>query len=341
MFFCIVLSRTTYIQLKRKSSSVLYLLLAVFFMWLIIGCRDITVGSDTPDYIKDFKEMTLNKALSSDSEVVFAVVTYVIRSFTDNYNIYFLLMSMLYCTGLYLLLKKYLHKSDEILIAIFVLFLFGIFYLSVSAVRQIVAIGFTILAFIYADKGKWKSFLLYVGIAFCFHNSALIALLIYPLKKLNLKWFGILIVFVFFVLSMVVPKDFMLLLQVAMESDEMKYSQYGSSYESDLTLSGFFLQLIPLVIVYFRQNKISLDGETKNLFLNCAYLGAGFQAMATVVAEFFRVSIYFSIFDIVLIPLALSSFSKPYRIIGKGLFIAGCLVYMFVLATENVMPLYK
>lgn len=341
ILFCIVLSKTTSIQLQHKSSPVLYLLLVILFMWIIIGCRDITVGSDTPDYVKDFRGMTYNKAIGSSSEVVFALVTYAIRSITDNYHVYFFLMSIIYCSGLYFLLKRYLHKSDEILIAICVLFLFGIYYLSVAAMRQIAAIGFTIYAFMSADKGRWKSFLLLVGIAFCLHNSSLITLLFYPLKRLNLKSFGILIVAGFFILSLVIPKDFMMMLQFAMDSDEIKYSQYGSSNEEGLSLSGFYLQLIPLIFVYLRRNKIPLKEETKNLFLNCAYLGAGFQALTPVVAEFFRVSIYFSIFDIVLIPLALSSLSKPYRVIGKGLFIAGCLVYLFVLSTENVMPIYK
>ena len=335
-----VLRKTTTFQLKQNKSVVLFPFLAVLLIWFIIGSRDVSVGIDTKDYVEDFRTVSLSW-FSESTEPLYILVTYLTRQFTSNYHIFFLIMSLPFCMGVYKLLTKYLHKADEMFLGVCILFLFGIFYLSMAAMRQTAALGFTILAFMAADKNKWKSFAMWAIIAAGFHNTAILALIMYPLRYLNLRKYGILIVVGLYALSLVIPKDFMMLLQLTLDSDNMKYTQYGTDYESELSLSGFYLQLIPLIIVYIRREKLPFDERTRNLFVNCAYLGAGLQSLVTVVAEFYRLSIYFSVFGIVLIPLALSTFLKPYRTLGKIIFALGCLLYIFVLAPASVVPIYK
>ena len=41
------------------------------------------------------------------------------------------------------------------------------------------------------------------------------------------------------------------------------------------------------------------------ILYNCAFLGLSFQLLSIVIAEMFRISMYFSIFNIVLIPLSI------------------------------------
>ena len=234
-------------------------------------------------------------------------------------------------------MRKYLKSSNEILIGVFVLFIFQIYAFSVAAMRQTFALGFVILAFLEADKGRWKRFLLWIALGIGFHNSAVLGLIIYPLRNINLGKYGIFLVAALFGLSLALPRDFMMLIQqyIGFESD-LRYFNYGSSYESELSLSGFIMQLIPLVIIYIRRDKLRLDNHTKNLFLNCAYLGAGLQSIVVVVAEFYRVSFYFAIFDIVLIPLAFSTLSPQTSRIVKTAFILVSLLYLFIISTGSL-----
>ena len=267
-------------------------------------------------------------------------LTYFIRSLTDNYHVFFMAMSICYCMAINKLMKKYLYTSEEVMIGILILFLFGIYHFSSAAIRQTVALGCGVFAFLEADRGSWKKYLLWIAIGMGFHNSAALLLLIYPLRYINLGKYGILLVAAMYGASLVIPKDFLMLIQMSQNSmDELRYSQYGSSYESELSLAGFIIQLIPLSLVYIRRNHLRLEEKTKNLFLNCAYLGVGFQSLVVIVAEFFRVSFYFAIFDIVLIPLALSTLPPKIQTLSKVAFVIGCLVYLFYIGTDATLPI--
>ena len=68
------------------------------------------------------------------------------------------------------------------------------------------------------------------------------------------------------------------------------------------------------------------------MFFMMAYIGLAFQATSGVLFEMFRISFYFCIFDIVLVPLALSTFKGSNSTFIKTAFVLGCLVYIFLLA---------
>ena len=60
--------------------------------------------------------------------------------------------------------------------------------------------------------------------------------------------------------------------------------------------------------------------------------------MVVVVAEFYRVSFYFAIFDIVLIPLAFSTLPKNISGIAKAAFVLIGLIYLFFIG-QGALPL--
>lgn len=335
---CLVLHQNTRLQLSKSRGNVTYLFLCVFLMFLMIGLRDINTGVDTRSYVSNFRHFTLLD-LKDSKEPLYVLFVCAIKYVTSNYHVFLCAMGLLYCVSIYKLMRKYLRHSDEILIGIIVLFIFQIYAFSVAAMRQTFALGFVILAFLDVDKGRWKRFLLWIVLGVGFHNSAILGLILYPLRNLNLGKYGILLVFALFGLSLVLPRDFMMLFQQQMgfESD-LRYFKYGSSYESELSLSGFIMQMIPLALIYIRRNHIQLEKHTKNLFLNCAYLGAGLQSMVVVVAEFYRVSFYFAIFDIILIPLAFSTLPKSLSGVAKIAFLLACLLYLFVIG-QGALPL--
>lgn len=314
-----------------------FLILSIGLMWLMIGLRSIDIGYDTRDYVQAF--LTANSFSFSDTkEPLFWATTSFIRLFTDNYNIYFLLIQSAYCISLFLLLKRHLATTIESLIAITLIFLLGIYAFSASGLRQTIAIGFVILAFLTAEKEKWFAYALCIAIAFGFHNSSLMMAPMFLLRKVNLNRVAIPMVIAMFIVAQVMPENIVELMYSRDSILESRYGNYGTIYESKQNYSGFILQLILVIMVFIRRNKINLPSETKNFFFNMAYLGLGFQSMTVVIAEFFRISLYFCIFDIVLVPIALTTFTRNKKIIYSG-FMIGCLIYIFLLAKGNVMPM--
>ncbi len=317
---------------------VTYLFLTIGMMWLMMGLRDINVGVDTRSYVNSFLTISL-VGIKDTQEPLFKILTYVVRLVTDNYNVYFFVTSFFICNSLYKMMSRYFSLSSEVLIGICIFFVFGIYSFSVAAMRQTIALAFVVMAVLSLERGKWKFFIIWVLIATGFHNTAILSLLILPLKYFDLKWYGILVVLAFYCLSLVIPRDFASLMIAASDVEGVKYGSYGKSYQSELSLAGFYLQLIPMLLVYVRRNHLGLEQKTKNLFLNSAYIGLGVQTMTTVVAEFYRISFYFCVFDIVLISLALTSLPKQYKTLAKITFVMGCLLYMFFIGQDGVLPL--
>ena len=338
IFASLVLRQNTRHQMLKSKGNVTYLFWCVFLMFLMIGLRDINTGVDTRSYINNFRTYTLLNLMNS-KEPLYVLWVCAIKNITDSYKVFLCSMAVVYCLAIYKVMRKYLRHSSEILISFIVLFIFQIYAFSVAAMRQTFALGFVMFAFLEADKGKWKRFLLWIILGAGFHNSAILGLVLFPLRNLNLGKYGILIAFALFGLSLVLPRDFMMQIQqyIGFESD-LRYFKYGSSYESELSLSGFIMQMIPLILIYIRRDHIQLEKHTKNLFLNCAYIGAGLQSMVVVVAEFYRVSFYFAIFDIVLIPLAFSTLPKNISGIAKAAFVLIGLIYLFFIG-QGALPL--
>lgn len=336
VFLCIALNRETTVQLLQPHTKrVTYMMLAVGAMWFIIGLRGIDYGVDTRGYVNNFLYMT-NLDLQESKESLYSVVVYLIRCLTDNYHIFFLVCSAGYCIALYALMRRYFSSAYQVLAAICILFLLGIFAFSMAGIRQTMAMGFTILAFIEADKGNWKRFLLWIAIAFGFHNSSLMMLCVYPLRYINLGKYGFLLVAVFFSVSFIMPQNVIDVLQ-GQEMVSERFGSYGTIYESHQNYSGFILQVILLFVAYSRKKYLKLNENTRNLFFNMAFLGVATQSMTVVIAEFFRVSFYFCIFDIVLVPLALMTLTGKISNIYRFMFIAGCLLYIFVFSS-GVLP---
>lgn len=314
-----------------------YLIFAFGVMWLMIGLRPISVGVDTYSYVDAFLRIKLDY-LKESKEPLYVISTYLIRQVTDNYHIYFLIMQSGYCLALYYLLKKYLHTPREALVSIVLLFLLGVFAFSVAGLRQTIAIGFVIFAALAAEESKWKQYALFMAIAVGFHTSALTMAPMFLLRKFDLKYYSFLLVFAMGYVGYLMPGDVLSFLVPKDSIVEERFGYYGTIYESSQNYTGFFLQLIVVVFAFIRKQQIDIPKETKNFLFNMAFIGLGFQSMTIIVAEFFRLSLYFCIFDVVLAPLAISSFGKSKSIV-RVLFIIGCLFYIFILAGTNVLPL--
>lgn len=337
VFFCITLDKETKIQLlQSRTKSVTYIKLVIGAMWFIIGLRGVNYGVDTRGYVNHFLYVT-NLDLKESKEPLYDILTYIIRCVTDNYHVLFFICSAGYCIALYTLMRRYFSSAYQVLAAICILFLLGIFAFSMAGIRQTIAMGFTIFAFIEADRGNWKKFLLWIAIAFGFHNSSLIMLCIYPLRYINMGKYGFLLAAAFFSISFIMPQSVIDVLQ-GQEMVSERFGSYGTIYESHQNYSGFILQVILLLVAFLRKKHLKMNEKTRNLFFNMAFLGVATQSMTMIIAEFFRVSLYFCVFDIVLVPLALMTFTGKNNYIYRFIFIAGCLLYIFVLSS-GVLPI--
>lgn len=337
LFYFLFIIVLALIMKTYRKGLIIFGLLSIGVMWLMIGLRSVSIGYDTIDYVQSFLGSTTLR-LEGTTEPLYVIATYAIRQMTDSVGAYFLIMEAVLCISLFLLIKGFLNNTIEALIAISLFFLLGIYAFSVAGLRQTIAIGFIVLAFLAAEQKKWIFYVLYITIAYGFHNSSIIMAPMFLLRKKNMSRVAIPLVIGMLLLAQIMPDNIISFLYSEETIISERFGQYGTVYESSQNYSGFFLQLILVVIAYIRRDRINLPPETKNFYFNMAYFGLGFQSMTIVIAEFFRISFYFCIFDIIIVPLALSTFTRNKNTVYT-VFMIGCLVYIFLLAKSNVLPI--
>lgn len=327
--------QSDYIQASKKGRP-LYLFWVIFVLWLLIGLRDQLYGRDTLGYVKYFHATTVLD-LKDKPEPLHDLFVYLVRSLSDNYHVYLLLSAAPICLAFYYLFKKYLNGSYEVLAAICIYTLLGIFGFNNAGLRQTIAMSMGIFAFLYADKGKWVQSVLWLVTAYFFHNSSFILFLIYPAFFFNPKRYGPIIVLALFLVGAVMPGSVMPFIQAYLPMEDrfggyVEFTQYQN-------YTGFFLQMILVAIAYIQKDKVMLPEKTKNFFMNMAFLGLGMQSLTVTFAEMFRVSYYFCIFDLVLVPLALTLFKGEQGKMIRAAFIIGCLIYIFIISQAATLPL--
>ena len=92
-------------------------------------------------------------------------------------------------------------------------------------------------------------------------------------------------------------------------------------------------------MAYFNKNKLNIRQSTSNLLFNTAFIGLIIQSLVGPIAELFRLSFYFCFFDIILVPIALTSIREASGSLIRQYFIFGCLIYIFFLSGSGVLPL--
>ena len=222
-----------------------------------------------------------------------------------------------------------IYKESENPLLSFIAFLaLAYFEFSLSGLRQTLALSLTMLSYFGIKKKDWKMFVLLVLLASLFHKSALIFLIAYPVAHLKLgkgHLFIAIIIIAFFLVGKSYIRD---LLQ--------KYlidTQYESYIEStvNLSFSGFIIQGSIFLFSFYYYSRVIKKYKNANILYNLSFIGLMFQLFSSMIAEIFRISMYFSIFNILLIPLAISVEedlkTRFTETIGVGLIL---IVYMFM-----------
>ena len=175
---------------KEKLLYIVAVLMITFLTSIIAGCRDLGVGTDTNIYTESYfnvaKHSNLYKILFgsldiSESSRGYLLINYIGVFFADNYWIALFLTSFLIWStilwGIWKLNKSYAHYHCQIWIFI-TLFLLYFHNRSYNYMRQFCALSFVFCSYSYYLDRKWlKSILLFI-VAFSFHTSAIVTILI-------------------------------------------------------------------------------------------------------------------------------------------------------------------
>lgn len=313
----------TNVSIRNK----LTLLFSCVFLFILIGCRDISVGPDTLSYKYDIyyisKFYSLEYILSDYryllSNLIFKLVGSV---FDDSYRMILFLFAGIISSTIFWYFKK---NSVDPFYSVLLLLVLGHIYFFMAGLKQTLAILAILFAYNAFLNKKCTNFLLSVFIAGLFHPSAfiifpIVALLYLPVPRI------IFLLIPFLSLFSISYSDY--IFSLILNNLTGVFTQYGVLYFSENSLSMFYIQLcIFILVVFLLWDKLD-SNSMENKFLLIFAIGMLFQSLTKSLAEFSRIALYFSISGATILPAAIYFCSSKFIIYKKFIYWGSILVFV-------------
>lgn len=293
-----------YIAIKGEKKQKIVAVIGMTLLFLLSALRADTVGTDTKNYI-DFYNIyskyslsNLHKALENAGmrDYVYYYTAWFFSRVFKNPQWWLGAVALFYSYSIGRLVMRE-SKNTAISILMFVSLEFFIF--SVSGLRQTIAIGIVLFAYPYLKERKFVPFLLIVLLASCYHTTALIFLLLYPISNKRIGVYHILVAIGGFLIFFAFKDWLLTFLGETLESE--RFDGYLNGNATQLTMAGFIIKTVCLLFSLYYYKEYTHQDKNSLILYNAMYVGWVFQLFSSFIGEFFRVSMYFSIFNIILV----------------------------------------
>lgn len=316
-----------------------YRVLTIFALVFISTFRAVGVGGDTHNYYEFYKELRVTSEDFSGFDIGYASLNYLLSAILNlDFRCLYFIISLFVTVCFVVFVKK---LSCNHLMSMFLYITLGVFTQGLSALRQIIAIGFILISLIFIiDKKIWKS-ILFIAIATLFHSSAILCLIIVPLRYIKLNHW-VLLGATIIVCSAAFLMPYVLKLVESIIPSFDYYTRYYIEHPEFFQKTSLFniLYTLAMIAIYtvlylarFKWFKNELEEDKSFTFfltlftliplVRIAGLIVGLEALLN------RINMYFFYLLIILIPRFLQCLKK-YNHSGwlYGLAYAGAFAYM-------------
>ncbi len=294
-----------------------------FVLFLLMGLRGFDVGIDTLPYKMNYFDVVLpnpSKYFFEKKEWGFYTFVAWIKMFFSDYQAFLLITAGIVSLSFSLLFYK---TSKNIFLSFLLHMTLGLFTMSMSAIRQTLAVSFTMFAFL---SMRWKGhaifkFLFYcllLYLAYIFHNSAVVFIPVILFQKIKLTKRNAIWVFVITVILALCRTLLTPLIEFFMPTSYSHIRLMSDVYKLNPIL-GILAIFLPLICLLFWNSK-QWDDEYWNLnsvlfVMSCLNVVTVFLGYNSNILN--RLSYYFTSYNMVLIPNIIESIvDKKTRTIG-------------------------
>lgn len=333
------------ISIKSTSNLTIKRYNIIFFLSMVpiiilIGLRNISVGYDTSAYVEVFFRVLSDSLRVSDSEwlsVGYIFLCKIIGFFSnDSYVLYNLTFATL---TVYFLYKSIWENSKNPVFSIFILFSTCLVYQAFNQSRQMLAISMMLYAWKYIEKKQIKKYLLMCLLAFSIHKSALVMLPFYWISKIKINKKTLI---KYTISSTFIFAFFGTIKKVLLMTYYGKtYLDRGffSSQTSTVFNLIFRLGLLFACLYYSKYIKEDEKKELNGLF-NMSIWCIMFQLLTLKIYIFGRITTYFYIFYVLLIPNIYAKISSKkkktvFLVMNIFLFVIFHICYFFLVSASS------
>jgi len=320
--------------ISKKTACIIISLYAI----IIFGIRTENVGNvDVPRYVNSYETL---KSLNFSQLGIYFIkdpgfyyFSKILSFLFPSYNIWFAAIGTLLIISVSTLIFKFSNK----LIMSYIIFFTFTYTLSFSLLRHCSALALVISGYIALKEDKINKTILMLLLASLFHLSAISAFLMIPLKKIKFGLWNILMVVAAPIIPLTIP-DLLTKILAILNMERMDY--YAKNEVMTLTQTSFIINLILFALVLFLILLKSKEYKNKYSFeLNMFSVGIALYALVGILAEFYRIAMFFSFVLIILFPNVLNEFKKSTNkiFINAFGFVIGVmlLIYFFFFDLHN------
>lgn len=294
---------------KRKKS---FLIIIFFILFLIMGFREVGVGTDTTQYVSvflNYSKTSLSSILSTrNSFIGYALLNKLICIFSTEPHTILIVSSAII---LYLIAKFIYKNSDHVVYSTVLFILFYHYFAAFNISRQYISIAIIANAYTLLKEKKIFKYLVACLIAISIHNTAVVGLTLIPLAymnftKKNITLYSTIILGVIFI----VPY-FMELFVRLFPHYEIYFQE---RYLSNSGLGSIVMILIYLFInvmaILFKSRKKEAEDRDYYMMLIINTLTLMTSIVASNIFIINRMTLYYAIFSIAFIPKVFDRISK-------------------------------
>jgi len=309
--------------------------MAVISMVTFAGVRDLTVGTDTENYVQFFEVITdLPSALTMgiiDNEYGFWILNWLARLIYGEYVSLLLLVAVIVC-GCYL--RSIFNSSCNITISVFIFLTAGFYTFFFNGARQAIACAICSLAIPHLINKNFKPYIFLTITAVLFHKTAIVMLPVYFITGAVISFSR---VFVYALVGSIAALFLDTVVQFGTAIDP-RYADYATSGDG----GGFLMVALTLVLAIFFfvfRYKVVLYRRQYFVLLNMLMFGAIISCISSVFriapSGILRLSIYFNVATLFLWPIVFANLPKSFcRTIGMYFFVLGYIAF-FLLSIDR------
>ncbi|WP_058301192.1 EpsG family protein [Gorillibacterium timonense] len=312
----------------RNRPSFLPALVAALSLTLVAGLRN-NIG-DTFTYMHSYRYGIFTwETIDYSKDFGFNIMQLLLRQISgDPQLLIFVTAAITTCLIAWILY----HYSRMYELSLYLYITTGMFTTSMNGIRQFMAAAIIFAGTKYVMNGDWKRFFLLVLLASTVHRSALVLLPIYFLVR-KPAWtkqtFLLIGVAVLIVLGF---NQFMGTLFTVLA--DTQYSHYSTFSEGGASYIRVLIAAGPLTVAFYGREKLKSLAPKLDPIINLSLINALFLLIATQNWIFARFSIYFGLYQLLLIPWIIKVFREKDQ---KLVYYLILLFYLFFFLYECII----
>lgn len=320
-----------------KNKKKVFCVSAFIVLVLVMGLRSrYTAGVDTnlvyiPAFFRICRLPLSTIADVYTKDTLFYIVIKLFTLVSENVQLFLLCVSA-FAVGVFC---RFVYKySDNPLLSYIVYMSLGYYGIGFQMLRHIVAASILLISYDCLKNRKFVRFSVLVLLASCFHITAFVFIVAYPIYvwKVGVKQIGLIVVSVIVVYFF---KDVVLSMLQSVLSNQERFNAYFMADRTVLAATGFFILLTIYIVAWLMIPKAERNELDIRGMFNLSMIATIAMFMVSIIGEFHRISMYFGLYNALLLPSACKRYKGTKKEIISILIGVVMVAYFLAFQLEN------